>query len=563
MSGMLGAGGGGAGSKRNAPPDDGTGYGGAKDDTKRLLAGRKKAKVDNSKDDKASVKFLKQIQKQLSNQKGTTSIRRSARRGGGEVECGLDTDDETKLSSLLADIFRNQVPTDWDQRRELYDVALDVSRTLASSEKLGTVFGDDEDQEEPLYWLLDWSQQAKQILEHSADLNGGTKKAGQQDVKLAREVMEVADLALKISRRCQAPKHVADLSVISLTERYQSELGPLRFDSVDSMQNHFFLQTIRSAPASLNTRNLFKELAGYRTALPVEYGSSCFCRVINSRLDLLRVMITGPDDTPYANGCFLFDIAIPATYPKTPPKVQFLTTGGGKIRFNPNLYNCGKVCLSLLGTWEGPGWISGQSTLLQVLISIQSLILVPDPYYNEPGWEPDRGTPRGDARSKSYNKKIRQYTVSAAIESDLSSILNGTNPYPEFESAMIKHFLEKRSLIQKELWSWVKEDNGQATRVSNVCNLMERLSQRERGASRKKRPRATMSAIAVRANQSNDPIVLDEFGMEVRSAKPTKAVPKVNEAIEIDLSDDDDEDEKKEEKESAGAKTTGLIDLTG
>jgi hypothetical protein len=44
-----------------------------------------------------------------------------------------------------------------------------------------------------------------------------------------------------------------------------------------------------------------------------------------------------------------------------------------------------KVCLSLLGTWSGPGWISGQSTLLQVLISIQSLILCEEPYLNEPG----------------------------------------------------------------------------------------------------------------------------------------------------------------------------------
>lgn len=26
----------------------------------------------------------------------------------------------------------------------------------------------------------------------------------------------------------------------------------------------------------------------------------------------------------------------------------------------------GKVCLSLLGTWQGPGWIAGKSTLLQV-----------------------------------------------------------------------------------------------------------------------------------------------------------------------------------------------------
>ena len=46
------------------------------------------------------------------------------------------------------------------------------------------------------------------------------------------------------------------------------------------------------------------------------------------------------------------------------------------MRFNPNLYNCGKVCLSLLGTWSGPGWDPKTSTLLQVLISIQSLIMV-------------------------------------------------------------------------------------------------------------------------------------------------------------------------------------------
>jgi baculoviral IAP repeat-containing protein 6 len=44
-------------------------------------------------------------------------------------------------------------------------------------------------------------------------------------------------------------------------------------------------------------------------------------------------------------------------------------TGGGAVRFNPNLYNCGKVCLSLLGTWtgkEGEGWNAEVSTALQV-----------------------------------------------------------------------------------------------------------------------------------------------------------------------------------------------------
>lgn len=35
------------------------------------------------------------------------------------------------------------------------------------------------------------------------------------------------------------------------------------------------------------------------------------------------------------NGFFLFDILLPAAYPAEPPKVKFLTTGGGMVRFNP------------------------------------------------------------------------------------------------------------------------------------------------------------------------------------------------------------------------------------
>lgn len=48
----------------------------------------------------------------------------------------------------------------------------------------------------------------------------------------------------------------------------------------------------------------------------------------------------------------------------------------------------GKVCLSLLGTWDGDrgeSWNAQTSTLLQVLVSIQSLILVPQPWFNEVG----------------------------------------------------------------------------------------------------------------------------------------------------------------------------------
>ncbi len=55
--------------------------------------------------------------------------------------------------------------------------------------------------------------------------------------------------------------------------------------------------------------------------------------------------------TPYGHGAYEFDIYFDDDYPNVPPKVNLATTGSGKVRFNPNLYSCGKVCLSLLGTW--------------------------------------------------------------------------------------------------------------------------------------------------------------------------------------------------------------------
>ena len=64
-------------------------------------------------------------------------------------------------------------------------------------------------------------------------------------------------------------------------------------------------------------------------------------------------MIAGPEGTPYEGGLFEFDCFMPLEYPNVPPLVHLCTTGGGTVGFNPNLYPCGKVCLSLLGTWPG------------------------------------------------------------------------------------------------------------------------------------------------------------------------------------------------------------------
>lgn len=42
-----------------------------------------------------------------------------------------------------------------------------------------------------------------------------------------------------------------------------------------------------------------------------------------------------------------------------------------------------------------------------MLISIQSLIFVDEPYFNEPGYEGTMHTPEGDRASRAYNQNIR------------------------------------------------------------------------------------------------------------------------------------------------------------
>jgi ubiquitin-protein ligase len=83
------------------------------------------------------------------------------------------------------------------------------------------------------------------------------------------------------------------------------------------------------------------------------------------------VLITGPAETPYANGCFEFDVYFPPDYPNSPMLINLETTGHHTIRFNPNLYNDGKVCLSVLNTWHGrpeEKWNAQTSSFLQVYL---------------------------------------------------------------------------------------------------------------------------------------------------------------------------------------------------
>lgn len=168
-----------------------------------------------------------------------------------------------------------------------------------------------------------------------------------------------------------------------------------------------------------------------------------------------HAMVMGPAGTPYSLGFFHFDMRFPPDYPNNAPKVLITTTSGGQVRFNPNLYSTGKVCLSILGTWRaehsGEQWSAVQS-VSSLLLSIQSL-MHDKPYHNEPSFEADDGS--GDPQK--YNEKILHETLRVAVCEVMEDTLeqravssNGvTATFADTRKAMFLMYYERHASMVK------------------------------------------------------------------------------------------------------------------
>ena len=84
-------------------------------------------------------------------------------------------------------------------------------------------------------------------------------------------------------------------------------------------------------------------------------------------------------------------------------------------------------------------------------MSIQSLILVSEPYFNEPGYERSRGTPAGTASSIEHDANIRQATVKWGMLELIKK------PSICFKDIIRKHFYLKRKEVKNQCESWAKE----------------------------------------------------------------------------------------------------------
>ena len=170
-------------------------------------------------------------------------------------------------------------------------------------------------------------------------------------------------------------------------------------------------------------------------------------------------MIMGPSDTPYFGGYYFFKFDYPNDYPYTPPHVTYMTNDG-TTRFNPNLYKCGKVCVSILNTWSGDKWSSCQ-TINSVLLTLCSL-LNDAPLENEPGQT------KGSRDFVPYQKSIEFKNIDFSI-CDMILKQKIPEPFQMFYPFIIQQFINNYNKLLAFVQS--HKSNELSNQIVHIYNM--------------------------------------------------------------------------------------------
>lgn len=233
---------------------------------------------------------------------------------------------------------------------------------------------------------------------------------------------------------------------------YFRELSTFRVQMNDWSKHHIIDYCFDNQP--LNQEGLSrinKEITAMTRALPCEPSGAVFVSIDSSNLSRIKALISGTEDTPYEHGLYLFDIKLDGNYPNTPPKMNIRTNGNYLFRFNPNLYDTGFVCLSIINTWNGcpeEMWNPSYSTLLQVFLSIQALVMDNDVIQKEPGYE---YMATNCCENQDYAGVVKYGNMKYAMIDMMR------NPPDDFKDIIQKHFALKKEKIIESAQKWVKE----------------------------------------------------------------------------------------------------------
>jgi hypothetical protein len=311
-----------------------------------------------------------------------------------KLECSLpfDQDPPSVLVSMLkrspilekaAELLRNESLDDVTARRALYQRLFDFIQSLASHPvTAAAVF------QERIVYPHDLGLLSMSFGERKYDLRGKGKSKAETAQPLASVITNLRIASRKMLKGSKSRmddfqsseggnllalcSRVCDLSDFLLANCLPQDnngdckgkgKAPMNYEKTieqwhrehcvdeipdELLNENFYFSRLSAEIEGMPTKkgrmkHLMTELATLQTALP----EGIYVRHGASRLDVMKVMISGPKDTPYEGGLFEFDLFCPLNYPNEAPKMQFKTTGGGAAHFNPNLYADGKGKLPL------------------------------------------------------------------------------------------------------------------------------------------------------------------------------------------------------------------------
>lgn len=197
---------------------------------------------------------------------------------------------------------------------------------------------------------------------------------------------------------------------------------------------------------SLSVKRLMRDYKYVKNENLEEQG--LYCIMNEENIYEIKAMVVGPKDTPYEGGFYFFLLKFSKEYPHKPPSITFHTLDN-RVRFNPNYYKCGKVCLSILGTWAGPGWTSCMN--LNTILLILQTRLNEMPIQNEPGYENNKGK-----NAKDYNEVLKWYNLEVAVAKVKNELPPG---FKDFKPYVIKEFENNKKYYTNYL-NKIKENEG-------------------------------------------------------------------------------------------------------
>jgi hypothetical protein len=182
-------------------------------------------------------------------------------------------------------------------------------------------------------WLLKAAQKKKE---------GFQNESGQDLLFLCRRI---SNLQQRLCANPRTPER-AD------STRDKEDIPPL----IDPTDNETFAyhsfapitKKLQSSPPR-RFRRILTQIAMLKTGLR----PGIFVRYAKLRPDVMKILTIGLGDTPFENVIFEFDLWRDADFSKKLPAMKFKTTGSGEVGFTPKLHENGRVCWSLLGTWQG------------------------------------------------------------------------------------------------------------------------------------------------------------------------------------------------------------------